>query len=99
MDKSHPSSSTLPPLPPSPSSLPPLPSPPLPSPSLPIVIQQIHCPFQPKQSPSSFVDVSDSNQYSFFHFFGAHLHTLLVSCCPHSFWMLMFIFVINVVFT
>ena len=46
-----------PPLP-SPPSLPPLPSPPLPSPplpsppSLPLVTQQIHCPFQPKQSPS-----------------------------------------------
>ena len=45
MYNSHPSS---PPSPPSPPSLPPSlpPSPPLPSP------QQIHCPFQPKQSPS-----------------------------------------------
>ena len=53
----------VPPLPPLPSlpSLPSpplisLPSPPLPSlpslPSLPLVTQQIHCPFQPKQSPS-----------------------------------------------
>ena len=37
-------------------SLPPLPSRPLPPPSLPpslpLVTQQIHCPFQPKQSPS-----------------------------------------------
>ena len=33
--------------------LPPLPSPPLPSPPLPLVTQQIHCPFQHKQSPSS----------------------------------------------
>ena len=35
-------------------SLPPIPSPPLPSlpPSLPLVTQRIHCPFQPKQSPS-----------------------------------------------
>ena len=36
----------------------PLPSPPLPSPpfplSLPLVTQQIHSPFQPKQSPSLF---------------------------------------------
>ena len=52
----------IPRLPPSPPSLPPsppLPSPPLPPPppSLPpfplhLVTQQIHCPFQPKQSPS-----------------------------------------------
>ena len=46
-------SPSLPPLPSPPPS--PLPSPPLPPPfppSLPLVAQQIHCPFQPKQSPS-----------------------------------------------
>ena len=45
--------SPTPPLP-----YPTLPSPPLPpslSPSLPLVTQQIHCPFQPKQSPSIFI--------------------------------------------
>ena len=46
--------------PPSPPLSPSLPSPspfplPLPSPSLPLVTQQIHCPFQPKQSPSLLV--------------------------------------------
>ena len=67
MYNSHPSPpsppSSLPPSPPLP--CPPLPSPPLPSsplpslpslpPSLPLETQQIHCPFEPKQSPS--VDV------------------------------------------
>ena len=58
MYNSHPSlpsflSPSLPPLR-SPSPSPPLPSLPLPSlpPSLPLVTQRIHCPFQPKQSPS-----------------------------------------------
>ena len=60
----HPSPPSLPPLPPSLSPSippsPPLPSPPFPSPplppflpSLPLVTQRFHCPFQPKQSPSS----------------------------------------------
>ena len=63
----HPSSPSLPPYPPPPLPSHPLPSPPppfpslpLPSPplppslppSLPLVTQQFHCPFQPKQSPS-----------------------------------------------
>ena len=57
------------PSPPLPSPTPPLPYPALPyppftsppslppslSPSLPLVTQQIHCPFQPKQSPSIFI--------------------------------------------
>ena len=48
---------SLPPSPPSLHSLPPLPSlptslPPSIPPSLPLVTQQIHCPFPPKQSPS-----------------------------------------------
>ena len=52
----HPSSPSLPTLPPSiPPSLSPSlpPSLPLPSHPLPLVTQQIHCPFQPKQSPSN----------------------------------------------
>ena len=64
---SHPSPPSLPSLL-SPSSLPTSlpPSPPLPSlpPSLPLVTQRIHCPFQPKQSPSQY-DIKIKYNYIF----------------------------------